>query len=74
MKQSISIKKRKELKNKIAKVFENEMQSVPVSFRKIMADDLITAFENRIFALVRSQSNLKFLAVPEGGNIQLETI
>lgn len=55
MKKSISTKKRKELEDQMAKVFEDDMKSVPVGLRTIMVDDLVTAFENRIFALVRAQ-------------------
>ena len=73
MKQSISIKKRKELENKMVVVFENDMKSVPVGLRRIMANDLVSAFESRICALNRAQSNLKFLAITDG-EVQVETI
>jgi uncharacterized protein (DUF2461 family) len=73
MKQSISIKKRKELENKMTMVFENEMKAVPVALRKIMADDLVSAFENRVFALNRAQLNLKFFAITDG-EVQVETV
>jgi hypothetical protein len=63
MKQSISIKNRQELENKRAMVFENDMKFFPVGLRKIVADNLVSAFENRIFALNHAQSNLKFFAV-----------
>jgi hypothetical protein len=73
MAQSISIKRRKELENKMAAVFENDMKSVPVRLRKIMACDLVSAFESRLCALNRAQSNLKFLAIT-GRGVQIETL
>ena len=73
MKQSIASKNRKELENKVAKVFELAMKSLPAEFRKIMVDDLVTAFESRLRALNRAQSNLEFITVTEG-EIQVETV
>jgi hypothetical protein len=57
----------------MAKVFENDVKSVPVELRKIMVDDLVTAFESRLCALNRAQSNLKFIMITEG-EVQVETI
>jgi hypothetical protein len=54
-------------------VFENDMQSVPVELRKIMANDLVSAFESRLCALNHAQPNLRFLAIT-GGEVQVETI
>jgi hypothetical protein len=63
MNKSISIKKFKELENKISMVFENDMKSLPVGLRRIMANDLVSAFESRIYALNRTQSNLRLRAI-----------
>jgi hypothetical protein len=73
MKQSIAIGKRKELENKMAKVFENDVKSVPVELRKIMVDDLVSAFESRLCVLNHAQSNLRFLAITDG-EVQVETL
>jgi len=73
VKQSISIKKRKELENKMIKIFEYDMQSVPVGFRKILANDLVSAFESRIYALNQAQINLQVIAITEG-DVQIETV
>jgi len=72
MRQSIADKNRKKLENKMAKVLEEDMKSLPVEFRKIMVDDLMTAFESRLGILSRVQSNLKFITITEG-EIQVET-
>jgi hypothetical protein len=63
MKQSTATKSRKKLETKMAMVFEKDMTSLPVEFRKIMVDDLVSAFESRLFALNRAQSNLEFLMI-----------
>lgn len=73
MKQSFVSKNRKELENKMAKVFEKDMKSLPVELRKIMANDLVSAFESRLCVLNRAQSNLKFIMITEG-EIQVETV
>ena len=66
MTQTTATKNRKELENKMARVFENDIKSLPAEIRKIMVDDLVSAFESRLFALSRAQSNMEFLRVIEG--------
>jgi uncharacterized membrane protein len=73
MKQSISVKKRNELENKIIKIFEYDMQSVPVGYRRMLADDLVSAFESRVDALNQAQANLQFRVITEG-DVQGETV
>jgi hypothetical protein len=73
MKQAISIRKRKELGKKLSSVFENDMKSVPVGLRKIMANDLVTAFDSRLCVLNQAQSNLGFLVITDG-EVQVETV
>ena len=73
MKQSIASKNRKELENKMAKVFEKDMKLLPSALRKIMVDDLVTAFESRLCVLNRAQSNLKFIMLTEG-EVKVETV
>ena len=72
MTHSISIRKRKELENKFIKIFEYDMLSVPVGFRRILADDLVSAFESRVDALNQAQTNLQFKAITEG-DVYVET-
>jgi hypothetical protein len=66
VKQSISIKKRKEIENKMNTIFEYDMKSVPVGLRRILTDDLVSAFESRIYALNQAQGNLQVFAIAEG--------
>jgi len=73
MKQSIASKNRKELENKMTKVFEKDMKTLPAEFRKILVDDLVTAFESRLCVLNRAQLNLKFIMLTEG-EVKVETV
>ncbi len=73
MKQSIARKNRKELENKLAKVFEKDMKALPAEFRKIMVNDLVSAFESRLSVLNRAQSNLNLVVIDER-EVQVETI
>jgi hypothetical protein len=66
MKQTNAHKKRKELENKLAIVFKSEVQLLPSEYREIIVDDLVTAFENRLFALSRAQSNSDLLTTIKG--------
>ncbi len=57
--------KRKTLENKMAKVFGKETKSLSAEYRKIMFDDLVSAFESRLKTLVRAQTQTQFLTVIE---------
>jgi hypothetical protein len=71
MKQSLATQKRKKLENKIAKVFESDIKSLPSELREILVDDLVTAFESRLYALSRAQSNIGIGVIE--GEVQIET-
>jgi hypothetical protein len=51
--QNLRIKRRKDLKIKMAQVFNEEIKMFPKEMRDILVDDLVTAFENRLMALQR---------------------
>lgn len=55
----LNIKNRKQLKNRMAKVFSNKIQTLTVEMQSILLDDLVTAFENRLDVLNRVQSNVQ---------------
>jgi hypothetical protein len=55
----LNTKNRKQLKNKMAKVFNNKIQTLTVEMQSILLDDLVTAFENRLDVLNRAQSNVQ---------------
>jgi hypothetical protein len=73
VKQSISIERRKELEHKMITIFENDMESVSIGFRRILADDLVSAFESRIYVLNQAQINLQVMAITEG-DVQIEAV
>jgi hypothetical protein len=53
--QTLSLQQRKELQKKITTTFKTEMKDLHKSFQKILADDLVTAFENRISVIYAFQ-------------------
>jgi hypothetical protein len=58
-------RKRKELETKFAAALKNDIKSLPPEYRKIMVDDLVSAFESRLSVLSRAQSNLDSMVVFE---------
>jgi hypothetical protein len=44
-------KDRKELEAKLANVFDQEINNLSTELRKILLDDMVTAFENRLNVL-----------------------
>ena len=53
MKQQIAFKSRKELEAKMATVFSEKIKELSTELQKIMIDDMVTAFENRLNVLNR---------------------
>jgi hypothetical protein len=71
MKCQHSVKNRNELRLKMATVFSEKIQMLSGELQEILLDDLVTAFENRLNMLNRTQSTLK-LEIAESA--QFETI
>jgi len=55
LKYKITLKQRKELETKMAKVFKENLKGLSAELQKILLDDLVTAFQNRINVLIRAQ-------------------
>ena len=55
MKQRITLKQRKELEARMAKVFHKNVKGLSGELQEILLDDLVTAFQNRINVLIRAQ-------------------
>ena len=53
MKQQITIKARKELETKMAAVFGKKIKNLSTELQRILLDDMVTAFENRLNVLNR---------------------
>ena len=54
MKQQIAIKSRKELEAKMATVFGEKIKELSTELQRILLDDMVTAFENRLNVLNRA--------------------
>jgi hypothetical protein len=60
VKQQVTIKARKELETKMAAVFGGKIKNLSTELQRILLDDMVTAFENRLNVLNR--------APPKSGN------
>ena len=52
-------KDRKELEAKLADAFNGEIKQLPTELRKILLDDMVTAFENRLNVLNKASQRNK---------------
>ncbi len=50
---------RKTLKTKMAEALSDEIKSLPAGMQKILVDDLVTAFQNRIKVVKQATSNFE---------------
>jgi len=55
LKKRITIERRKALETKMSKVFHENIKSLSTELQRILIDDLVTAFQNRINVLNRAQ-------------------
>lgn len=58
--QQVTIKTRKELEAKMAAVFGEKIRNLSTELQKILLDDMITAFENRLKVLNRAQAKHRY--------------
>ena len=61
MKNKITVKSRKEMKNKMAAVFSENIMTLPPDLQDALLDDLVTAFESRLSVLNRIHQNTQFI-------------
>jgi hypothetical protein len=54
MKQQSTIKGRRELETKMAAVFGEKIKNLSTELQRILLDDMVTAFENRLKVLNRA--------------------
>jgi hypothetical protein len=57
LKHQVGSKNRKELEDKMASIFGENIQQLSTDLQEILLDDMVTAFENRLKVL--NQANLK---------------
>ncbi len=55
MSSNIAFKQRVELEGKMAEVFKENIGVLSTELQKILLDDMVTAFQNRIKVLIRAQ-------------------
>lgn len=60
MNQNITFKQRKELEEKMAKVFKENIDVLSMELQEILVDDMVTAFQNRINVLIRAQEKRSY--------------
>ncbi len=60
MKQDLTLKQRKDLEARMAKVFKGNMDVLSSELQRILLDDLVTAFQNRIKVLIRAQEKRSY--------------
>ena len=60
MNQNITLKQRKELEGRMAKVFKENINVLSTELQKILVDDMVTAFQNRINVLIRAQAKRSY--------------
>jgi hypothetical protein len=56
----ITPKQRKELETRMTKVFKENIKGLSAELQKILLDDLVTAFQNRINVLIRAQEKRSY--------------
>lgn len=61
MKKTYTSSQRENLENKLIDAFKGEMNTLSKELQQILADDLITAFQNRITVFQRIQTRTKLL-------------
>ena len=60
MKQALTLKQRNELGTKMTKVFKENIKGLSAELQRILVDDLVTAFQNRINVLIRAQKKRSY--------------
>jgi hypothetical protein len=60
LRQSLTLKQRKDLSTKMFKVFKEDIRGLSAELQGILLDDLVTAFQNRINVLIRAQEKRSY--------------
>ena len=55
MRQRLETQQRKKLEAEMARIFKENISVLSTEFQKILLDDMITAFQNRMIALMHAQ-------------------
>jgi len=60
LKKTLTLKERRELQSKMAKVFKRNINELSAELQRILLDDLVTAFQNRMNVLIRAQAKRSY--------------
>jgi hypothetical protein len=60
LRQSLTLKQRRDLNTKMFKVFKQDIKGLSAELQRILVDDLVTAFQNRINVLIRAQEKRSY--------------
>jgi hypothetical protein len=60
MKNTMTLKQRKLLEAKISKACKQNLKGLSTELQRILVDDLVTAFQNRINVLIRAQKKRSY--------------
>lgn len=60
MRKIITFKDRKDLEDKMANVFQENLKGLSTELQRILLDDLVTAFQSRINVLTRVQKKASY--------------
>ena len=60
MKETVTFKQRKKMEDKMANVFKEYIAVLPTELQRILVDDLVTAFQNRMNVLMRAQNKRSY--------------
>jgi len=60
LKQNMTPTQRKELEDKMAKALKENVNTLSTELQRILLDDLVTAFQNRINVLIRAQKKRSY--------------
>jgi hypothetical protein len=60
LKTTLTLKERKELEAKMVKVLAGNTKGLSTELQRILVDDLVTAFQNRINVLIRAQAKRSY--------------
>jgi hypothetical protein len=60
LKQTITFKQRKELEAKMSKALQTNTKGLSAELQRILVDDMVTAFQNRINVLTKAQAKSSY--------------
>jgi hypothetical protein len=60
LKQTLTLKQRKDLKTKMTKALKQNTKELSTELQRILIDDLVTSFQNRINVLMRAQAKRSY--------------